>query len=135
MTRYARIESLRFGATALPLPISVRVTRRAGVRAAAGAGDRYASSVEFDGCRVEAEVRLRGTAAAENLAPGEEGTLAFTVSAMRAGASGRSVRISGAVLTSIEIAYEQTSAAVAVLRLTAESDGGAHDPHAAEDDE
>ncbi|MFW6133074.1 MAG: hypothetical protein ACOC8F_04200 [Planctomycetota bacterium] len=77
MTRYGRIESIAFGATDLPLPVSVRVARRADARPAGGQTDRFATSVELAAARAEVEVRLRGTAAAEALDLAATATLRF----------------------------------------------------------
>ncbi|MBS3734481.1 MAG: hypothetical protein KGY99_06090 [Phycisphaerae bacterium] len=133
MTRYGRIETVAFGGTQLPLVLSVRVCRRGEARCAGGQIDRFATNVEFAASRVEVEVRLRGTATAETLTLGTVGTLTFAVAAMSGDEPGRVVTIAGAVLAAVEAAYEQSSAAVAVLRFTAESVGGDADPHHAED--
>jgi hypothetical protein len=133
MHRYGRIECMSFGQTALPLPLSVRIGRVADVAPARGQNDAFATSVQMTAPRLTAEVRIRGTAVAEALTPGEQDTLTFTIAPTESGQSGRSVALAGAVLTAVELAYEQAGLATAVLRFVAEADPGTVSPFSAED--
>lgn len=133
MSRYARVQAVTFGQTALPLPMSVRVTRQAETSALAGDSDAFATSIQLGAPAIVVELRIRGTATAEALSPGQQGALCFTV--MPAGGSGaaRSVTVAGAVLHSVELAYDQSAMAVATLRFVAEAAGANSDPFSAED--
>ena len=133
MSRYARIESLSFDGTELPLPLSVRVSQQTDTSAAAGDNDAFATSVQLSVPTITVEVRIRGTATAETMSLGDAGTLAFTVAPAGADAPARAVTINGAVLTAVDIVYEQLAMAVAVLRFTAEAEDGGASPFSAGD--
>ncbi|HOG29192.1 MAG TPA: hypothetical protein PLT35_07920 [Vicinamibacterales bacterium] len=133
MNRYTRIQSVTFDGVDLPLPLQVRVSRRCEPQAAAGDGDAFVTSVQCSRPVLAAEVRLRGTAAAEALSPGQIGTLTFVVGPAAAGQAPRRVTLAGAVLTGADVAYEQAGFAEATLRFVAEAADGLTDPHAAED--
>lgn len=133
MDRYTRIESLSFDASDLPLPLSVKLLRRSEARVAGNDSDAYPTSVELAPPSVTAEVRIRGTAAAEALSLGSSGELVFTVAATNSGTSVRTITITGAVLVAAEISYEQSSMATALLRFVAEADDGSQNPYSAED--
>jgi hypothetical protein len=132
MARTTRIESVAFGAAPLPLPVSVRLSRRAEPRPAIADEDAFAASVELGPPVLSAEVRLRDTSAAEGLSLGQQDDLTFTVQSAEAGTAGRNVTLSGAVLVAVELSYEQTDVAAATLRFVAESATGS-DPFAAGD--
>lgn len=133
MNRYSHINSLMFGQTALPLPLSVRVGRS--VQATSAGSDKgvFATSVQTDKAAVTVEIRLRGTAAAESLSLGEQGDLSFSVSPTRSGQSPRDITIDGAVLVASDISYAQDAMAVATLRFLAEADDADTEPFTAED--
>ena len=133
MERYQRITSVAFDQTALPLPLSVRLSRRAEPQPAAGDSDGFATSVQLGCPLIVAEVRIRGTAAAEGLSLGARGTLALTIAPTGGGQPSRTVTLIGAILTAIELSYEQTSMASATLRFVAEADDGDTDPFSAEE--
>lgn len=133
MERYQRITSVTFGALALPLPLSVRLSRKAEPQAARGDNDLFATSVQLAAPQMVAEVRIRGTAAAESLSLGQRGTLAITVAPAEAGKASRTITLAGAVLTAVELAYEQASMAAATLRFTAEAAAGNTDPFSTEE--
>jgi len=133
MARYGRIQSASFGATSLPLPLSVRIERRVETTAAAGQNDAFATSVQTQGPQIAAEIRIRGTDVAEGLSLGERETLSLTVAASQSGQADRSITLIGAVLAAIELAYDQSSMATATLRFVAEADGGTTDPFSGED--
>jgi len=135
MARYGRIQSVCFGQTALPLPLSVRVERRAGTVTAAGQSDTFATSIQTEPAAIMAEVCIRGTAVAESLSLGERNTLSFVVAPSQSGQDGRSITLTGAILVAIELAYDQTSMAAATLRFVAEAANGTTDPFLAEDSE
>ncbi len=135
MDRYACIESVTFGQTALPLPISVRVGRRANPIPAAGQNESFTTSIQTETPSITAEVRIRGTAVAEALSLGRKDTLSFTIAPGRSGQDGREITLTGAVLVAIELSYEQASMAAATLRFVAETDSGISDPFYAEDSE
>ncbi len=133
MERYGRIQSVTFGQTPLPLPLSVRVSRRAEPMPAAGQEAAFATSVQIDAPVITAEVRLRGIAVPEGLSLGQRDTLSIVIDPTRAGQAGRSIMLAGAVLVAVETVYEQTAMAAATLRFVAEADQPDSDPFAAED--
>ena len=133
MDRYVRIQSVTFGETSLPLPVSVRLSRHSEAKAAAGDNDAFATSVEISQPTVIAEVRLRATAPAEGLTLGQQADLSFTVAPTRSGCPGRTVTLSGAVLVTVELSYKQSDMATALLRFVAEADDGNQDPFSAGD--
>ncbi len=133
MDRYSRIESVSFDAANLPLPLSVKLARGSDPNVAASDSDAYPTSVELSPPSITAEVRIRGTAAAEALLLGSRGDLVFTVGPAGTGASDRSITVTGAVLVSVEMSYEQSSMATAMLRFVAEADDGSQNPYSAED--
>jgi len=131
--RYQGISSVAFGQTDLPLALSVRLTRQGQAEPAGGDGDFFATSVQLARPAVAAEVRLRDTAVAEDLALGAQGDLSFVVGATQDEASARLITLAGAVLVAVELNYEQNSSAVAVLKFQAEAPDGAADPFAAQE--
>lgn len=133
MDRYVRIESATFGQTELPLPVSVRLSRHAEAKTSGGDNDLFVTSVQLAQPVIAAEVRIRGTAAAEGLSLGTKETLSFTVGPTRHGQAARTITLSGAVLQAVELTYEQAAIAVATLRFVAEADTGTTDPFSAED--
>lgn len=132
MNRYVCIKNLTFDGASLPLPLSVRLSRQGLALPAGGDGELFATSVQIARPALTVEVRIRDTSAAEDLSLGQQGTLAFTVAAAT-GQGGRQITISGAVLTGVEMSYEQIAPAVATLRFTAEADDGLVDPLWAEE--
>lgn len=133
MDRYTRIVSVSFDASDLALPLSVKLLRRADPHVAGSDSDAYPTSVELSPPSITAEVRIRGTASAEALSLGSRGDLVFTVAAASSGTSDRSITITGAVLIAVEMSYEQSSMATAVLLFVAEADDGSQNPYSAED--
>jgi len=133
MERYGTIASVTFGQISLPLPISVRLRRRAEPQPASGDGDAFTTSVQLDRRLIGVEVRIRGTAAAEDLSLGQKAPLSIQLSPTRSGQAGRTVSISDAVLTGIELQYEQTAPATAKLDFLAEATDGNTDPFAAQE--
>jgi hypothetical protein len=133
MDRHSRIISITFAGSPLPLPMSVRVSRRAEPRPAGGDDDAFVTSVQLGPVMIVAEVRIRGTASAEGLHLGQKGDLCFTVAATADDQPARNATIAGAVLTGIEHSYEQTAMATATLRFAAEAAGGTADPFHAEE--
>jgi hypothetical protein len=121
-----------FGQTPLPLPLSVKVTRRAEPLPLGGDADDFATSVQLDTPAILAEVRVRGTAAAEALSLGRQATLAFTVAPAESGKPSRTIALAGAVLVAVELSYEQSALATATLRFAAEAGDGETDPFSAE---
>jgi hypothetical protein len=133
MERHLGISSVSFGQTALPLPLSLRVSRQAQVAPAGGDADVYATSVQLARPTIAAEARIRDTAAAEGLSLGQKADLSFTIASTQGNSPGRRVTLNGAVLVAIELAYEQSSPATATLRFVAEAQDGQTDPFAAEE--
>jgi hypothetical protein len=133
MARYGHIESVTFGQTALPLPLMVRVERRAEAIPAAGQDGEFATSVQMGGTSIAAEVRIRDTAVAESLSLGEQDNLSFTIAPSGPDQNGRSITLTGAVLVAVELTYDQSSMAVASLRFVAEASNSTTDPFSAED--
>jgi len=133
MGRYTDIHSVSFAGSVLPLPLSARIVRKVEI-SPAGGEEAFATSVQTAEAAVTAEVRIRDTAAAEALSLGEQGELVLTIGASESGQAGRAVTLAGAVLSAVELAYEQSSMASAVLRFVAEAAGGGSDPFSAEDE-
>jgi len=133
MSRYRHVQSVTFGETLLPLPMSVRLSRRAETAPAAGDDEAFATSVQLRPATIAAEVRIRGTAVAEMLELGQQETLSLTVTPTQDGASSRTVTIAGAVLSDVELEYDQASMATARLRFVAEASDGNTNPYTAED--
>jgi hypothetical protein len=133
MNRYMRISAVTFGNVDLPLPLSVRLSRRCDALPARGQDDRFATSVQLGAPTIIAEVKVRDTGVAESLALGQGGTLSFTVGATRKGQLPRRVRIEGAILHAADLVYEQAAIATGVLRFVAEARDGQIDPFTAED--
>ena len=135
MSRYTRIQSVQFGQTSLPLPLSVRFSRRTEAMPSFADSDIFATSVQVGAPVLVAEVSVRGTAVAESLSLGDVGTLSVTIGPTGAGQTARLVALDGAVLTNIELIYEQSAMAVARLQFVAEAPSGVSDPFAAEDEQ
>ncbi|MGC9455371.1 MAG: hypothetical protein ACP5HU_10980 [Phycisphaerae bacterium] len=133
MARYMRIGSASFGGTPLPLPVSLRLSRRVEPQPAVGDSHTFAASVETAAPMLTADLRLRDTASAEALTPGEKADLSFTIRSTEAGRPSRNVTLTGAVLVGVELNYEQTDPASATLRFVAESDDGLTDCFSAGD--
>ena len=133
MERYGAITNVTFAAAELGLPMSVRVVRRAQARPAGSDADRFATSVELDRPTIGVEVRTRDTAAAEGLPVGQDGELTVELAGTRAGQAGRRVRVERAVLTAVELHYDQREPACVSLHFAAEAPDGAADPFAAEE--
>ncbi len=131
--RYTRIANLSFDGVILPLPLSVHLSRRAEPTPTGSDSDAFCTNVQTERVTTVAEVRFRGIAAAEGFALGRIGTLCFQNDSTESGQSGRDVNLSGAVLTAVELFYEQGSLATAVMRFTAQADDGSTDPFTAED--
>ena len=133
MGRYTRIESVTFGQTSLPLPLTVKISRKTDAKAATGDDESFATSVQISQAVLIAEVRIRGTATAEDLSLAAQGNLSFTVKPAQSQGSSRTITLSGAVLTAVELSYEQSAMATALLRFVAEAGDGNQDPFSAED--
>ncbi len=131
MGRYTRIISATFGQTALPLPVSIRLSRHAGALATGADSDSFATSIQLDRPILTAEVRIRDIAAAEALTLGDIATLSFTIASAE-GQQARIVSLVGSVLTDVRLSYEQSGMATAELKFAAEAQSGAIDPFAAE---
>jgi hypothetical protein len=131
--RYGGITSAQFGATPLSLPVGARVWRKADPLPLAGDGDAFLTSVQLAPPVVGVEIRLRDSAAAEGLAIGQSGKLTVYIAPTRAGQAARKLELTNAVLTGVELAYEQSSPAVAKLTFLAESSDGQTDPFAAQE--
>lgn len=131
MDRHGPIESVAFGETDLPLPLAVRFGREAAPRPAGDDADAFATSLQLDCPLLTAEVRLRGTAAAEALSLGEKADLLVRVGPTRAGQASRAITLAGAVLVACELFYDRSAPAEARLRFAAEADDGAQDPFTA----
>ena len=131
--RYTRIANLSFDGVDLPLPLSVNLSRRAEPLSAGSDSDAFCTDVQTERVATTAEVRLRGITAAEGIALGCVGSLSFETDSTESGQSGRAVTLTGAVLTAVEIFYEQGALASAVMRFTAQATDGATDPFTAGD--
>jgi hypothetical protein len=132
MSRYVGIEELTFGGAALPLPLSLHLSRQVAALPAGGDNDFFATSVQLSRPTLMAEARIRDTAAAEGLSLGRREDLSFTVAASD-GQQRRRITLAGAVLIAVELHYEQAAVAAATLRFLAEADDGGDDPFAGEE--
>jgi hypothetical protein len=133
MDRYGRISYATFGATTLPLVLWAKVTQRAEPDIGAGDGDKFATSVQLGPPLLSAEVRIRGTAAAEALALGSQADLTLSILPAARGGTARTITLAGAVLTAVELQYEQSAMATANLKFVAQSSDGQGNPFGAED--
>ena len=115
------------------MPLSVRIVRQGQVMQACGDDEFFSTNVQLTKASVSAEIRLRGTSAAECLQLGQCDTLSLTLKPASADQPQRLVQLEGAVLASVELAYDQSAPACAVLRFVAESSDGLTDPLDAED--
>ena len=133
MSRYTHIQTATFDQVNLPHPISIRLTRCVEPTSACYDNKIFPTSVEILGSSLTAEIRIRGTAAAEGLSLGQQGDLSFTVSPAAGGDLPRDVTLEGAVLVSVELSYQQAALATATLRFVAEATDGDQEPFSAED--
>ena len=121
MSRYTQILSADFGNTRLSLPMSLRLSRSAQPQPAAGDGQRFIASIEIARPIVLVELRLRGIASAEALTLGQTDRLAVTLGPAAKDMPNRIVSLQRAVLVAIELDYQQTTAATALLQFAAEA--------------
>jgi hypothetical protein len=133
MTRYLGIQSTVFDGVAIAHVTQVRLSRKAANYPFAGDSDTFVSSVQLAPARLEVEVHTRDITVADAMALGRDGALTF-LCASGDSSDARRVTITSAVLTAVELRYEQSQAA-AVLRLVAESADGASDPFATSEEE
>jgi len=133
VSRYTHIQAATFDQIGLPHPISIRLNRRVEPTTGRYDSEVFPTSVEIADSSLTAEVRIRGTAVAEDLSLGQKGDLSFTVSAGVSGGSPRNVVLQGAVLVSVELTYQQAALATATLRFVAEASDGNQEPFSAED--
>ncbi len=135
MGRYGAISSITFGQTSLAFPISVRVFRQAQAAPASGDSGRFATSMQLREHMIGVEVRTRDTATVEGLSLGQDGVLSIELAGTSSGQTGRTVTIDEAVLTGIDLYYEQTTPASVKLTFFAEAGDGETDPFSAEEAE
>ncbi|MBI5723190.1 MAG: hypothetical protein HZA50_04470 [Planctomycetes bacterium] len=131
--RYSRILSATFNGGDLPLPLAVQIARKSAELPAGGDADAFSTSVQIERPVLQATVRIRGTATAEQLALGQSGSLVIRIASADGHVPDRTITIDQAVLTDISIDYQQTSPAAASLRFVAQSSDGQTDPFGAED--
>jgi len=133
MARYGAISSISFAQTSLSLPMSVRLFRQASALPAAGDSGPFATSVQLHKHTIGVEVRTRDTAAAEGLSVGQAGVLSIELAGAEAGQASRTVTIDQAVLTGIDLRYEQITPATVKLTFLAEASDANTDPFSAEE--
>jgi hypothetical protein len=133
VSRYTHITTAAFGDTNLPLPMWVKLSRHCQPLPAAGDNQRFASSVQLATPTISAAIQIRGTAVAESLSLGTEGDLVFAVLPAKSMIKARKITLHGAVLHAVELAYDQSEMACAVLRFVAACADGNTDPVIAED--
>lgn len=133
MDRYGAVTCVTFCESSLALPMSVRVFRRADPRPAGSDSDRFATSVQLACPAIGVEVSTRDTTSAEGLSVGQAGTLVIELSGTRAGQAGRTVTIDQAVLTGVELHYDQTAPASVKLSFLAEAADGDTNPFSAQE--
>jgi hypothetical protein len=129
MPRYTKILSATFGSGPLELPMSLKLVRSAQPQPAAGDGQHFIASVEIARPIVLAELRIRGIASAEAMSLGQRDHLAVTLGPATAGEPNRKVSLRRAVLLAVELDYQQTAAASALLRFAAEANDDDTDPY------
>jgi hypothetical protein len=118
MPRFTRIESIEFASQPLPLPLSVQLSRHAEPIAGIADGDLLPSAIQLSHAAITIEARIRSCQIAEELSLGQQGRLQLTTRSAD-GQTLRQLTVDNAVLTSIQIQYEQNSPASAVLKFTA----------------
>lgn len=133
MDRYSRISWAKFGTAPLPLVLWAKITRRSEPDVGASDIDKFATSVQVGPPLLWGEVRIRGTAAAEALVLGSQADLTLEILPAAKGGTPRTITLAGAVLTSVELQYEQSAMATASLKFIAESRDGQGDPFGAEE--
>ena len=133
MERYGGITTVTFGQTSLGLPVSARLFRRAAASPAGGDDEAFVTSVQLDPPVTGIEVRVRDIAAAEGLSLGQADILVVQLAPTRSGQPGRTITIDSAVLTGVELQYDQAAPASAQLSFAAEATDGDTDPFAAEE--
>lgn len=134
MERTTRIHSVRFGSQALGLTMWARFSRKVQPQPVAGDADAFARGAQFGPATLVAEIKIRDVAAAESLSPGLVAALCVQVSDAGAAGPARSVEISQALLTAVELEYAQGSPAAAVLRFEAQSPDGQTNPFSAKEE-
>ena len=133
MSHYTTIQAATFDEVPLASVLMVRIVRRAATSASAGDSDAFVTSVQPAPVQIEAELRTRDLAMAEALAIGTQGVLAFTTASAQPSLPGREIALAGAVLSAVELTYEQTAMGVATLRFIAEAADGSTDPFAGQE--
>ena len=131
MNRYSGIETLAFGTVALPLPLSVHISRQIAALPASGDAELFATSVQTGRPTLLAEAKIRDISAAEGLELASKADLSFVVACCD-GSGKRRITLAGAVLVAVELGYEQSSMATATLRFLAEACDGLIEPFAGE---
>jgi hypothetical protein len=124
MPRYIHIHSLKFGEVEIPLPLSVRITRKTLSHPAADECELFPANIQISRNSLQVEIRTRAVAVAESFALGLCDRLEFTTQAAQSHFPQRKIWIDSALLTDVEVVYEQRSPATAVLRFEVESPDG-----------
>jgi hypothetical protein len=128
MDRYGAITQMTFGSLSIGLPLSVRFSRRAEPLPEANEAEAFATSVQLGQPLITVEVRTRDTAVAEALYLGQAEVLEIQAAPTRAGQSDRTISVDRAVVTGLEVEYEQTAPATARICFLAEATDGQTDP-------
>jgi hypothetical protein len=127
VNRYSGIEDLAFGTVALPLPLSVHISRQLAALPAGSDAELFATSIQTGRPTLLAEAKVRDISVAEALELGSKADLSFVV-ACSDGSGKRRITLGGAVLIAVELGYEQSSMATATLRFLAEASDGLIEP-------
>ena len=130
MSRFTRIEEVRFGGRVISLPLSVRLGRRSEAIPGMGDGDLLPSAIQIGSVTILVEVRVRDCQAAEELSLGDQGQLRLVMRSSD-GQRCRQITLACAVLTASEIQYEQHAPASALLKFAACNYG--NEPYEAEE--
>jgi len=124
MPRYIHIHSLKFGDAEIPLPLSVRISRKALSHPASDECGVFPANIQIGRNGLQVEIRTRAVAVAESFPLGLCDRLEFITQATQSHFPQRKIRIAAALLTDAEIVYEQRSPATAILRFEVESPDG-----------
>lgn len=128
MARYQHIRSACFDGLAIGHVESVHLLRIGQAMLLGSDAARFLDSVQCAAVETRVEIRSHDIDLAEALSIGQLGQIELEVGPASSGQTGRVVRVSGAVLQSIELDYPRARPPQVVLRFVVEAAEGAVDP-------